>query len=311
MILVQVMFHCICPLEYCENGRKNTPIAVRLPMGWVLSGPLPSTSGLFLSCFEVVTQREFDPKLADQLRSWYDIESYGAYKQVDPRSSANAQADKILQETAYHDGSRYHVGMLWADDQISLPNNCFSALVQLKSFERRVGKDPNLKGQYFTTNRDDFLKSYMVKVKKSTCFKTDLPREWYLPHHPVFHPHKPSKVQRVLKRAAKFHGFSLKNAFLTGPDLLQNLIRVLIRFRQYQYAVFADIQGMFLQVGVPPRDQPSFHFFCGGRTQLKISLCTNTCVTFLEPKIRQHAPVLSSNGTQPTTKPRFAKPLLA
>ena len=47
---------------------------------------------------------------------------------------------------------------------------------------------------------------------------------------------------------------------LTGPDLLQNLIHVLLRFRQHQFAMSADIEGMFLQVGVPDCDQPSLRF---------------------------------------------------
>ena len=46
MILGQDVFHCIRPLEYFEADRPNTPIAFRLPLGWVLSGPLPSTTGL-------------------------------------------------------------------------------------------------------------------------------------------------------------------------------------------------------------------------------------------------------------------------
>ena len=87
------------------------------------------------------------------------------------RSAAEARAEKILQGTTYHDGSRYHVGMLRADDQISLRNNYFSALIQLKSPERRLGKDPKLKEQSFTTIRDEFSKGYIVKVEKSKCFK--------------------------------------------------------------------------------------------------------------------------------------------
>ena len=76
-----------------------------------------------------------------------------------------------------------------------------------------------------------------------------------------FPPYKSGKVRRVLSRAAKFQGSSLKNALLTGPALLQNLIHVLIRFRQNQYDVSAYIEGMFLQVDVIPQDQPSFCFF--------------------------------------------------
>ena len=65
---------------------------------------------------------------------------------------------------------------------------------------------------------------------------------------------------RVLNRAAKFQGKSLNHALLTGPDLLQSLIYILIRFRQHNYAVSADIEGMFLQVGVLPKDQLSLRF---------------------------------------------------
>ena len=64
----------------------------------------------------------------------------------------------------------------------------------------------------------------------------------------------------MLNGVAKLHGSSLNNALSTEPDLLQNLVHVLIRLRKYQYAVSADIEAMFLQVGVHPQDQPSFHF---------------------------------------------------
>ena len=260
MILGQDAFHAIRPLEYFESDRRNTPVAVRLPLGWVLSGPLPSTTGLFSTCFKAVTQQEHDCTLSDRLRSWYDIESYGAYKQVDSRSATDARATKILDETTYHDGSRYQVGKLWADDESCLPNNYFSALIQLKSLERRLQKDGDLKASYTKTINDDFSKGYIVQVDKTDCFKVDQPREWYLPHHPVVHPHKPGKVRRVLNGAAKFHGQSLNSALLAGPDLLQSLIHILFRFRQYPFAVSADIEGMFLQVGVIPRDRPSLRF---------------------------------------------------
>ena len=150
--------------------------------------------------------------------------------------------------------------MLWADDESSLPNNYFSALVQLKSLERRLEKTPELKASYAQTIKDDFDKGYIVQIDKSDCFRIDNPREWYLPLHTVFHPHKPGKVRRVLKGAAKFHGVSLNSKLLTGPDLLQTLIHVLMRFRQHPYAVSADIEGMFLQVGVIREDRPSLRF---------------------------------------------------
>ena len=192
-----------------------------------------------------MTQSESDSQLADQLRSWYEMESFAVKKEVDLRSAADARASKSLQDTTYHDGCRYQVGLLWADDDSSFPNNYFSALVQLKSLERRLERTPDLKSSYTQPIRDVFDKGYIVKVDKYDSFKVDNHREWYLPHHPVLHPHKPGKVRRVLNGAAQFHGVSLNNASLTRPDLLQTLIHVLMRFRQHPYAVYQYICQIF------------------------------------------------------------------
>ena len=261
MILGQDVFHFIRPLEYFDSDRKNTPVAVRLPMGWVLSGPLPSPSEFYSTCLKAVsTNKDVDSELAKQLRSWYDMELYGAFKQVDSRSAVDARAEKILDDQTYHDGSRYQIGMLWAEDDSSLPNIYFSALIQLKSQERRLAKDADLKERYSKTIQDVFSKGYIVNVDKGDCSKVNEVREWYLLHHPVVHPHKPGKVRRVSNGAAKFQGQSLNNLLLTGPDLLQNLIHILIRFRQHPHALSADIEGMFLQVSVIQDDRPSLRF---------------------------------------------------
>ena len=73
-------------------------------------------------------------------------------------------------------------------------------------------------------------------------------------------PKQSGTVRRVLNGASNFQGVSLNKVLLTGPDHLQNLIQTLIRFSQHQLAVSADIEGMFLQVGVLPFDQPARPF---------------------------------------------------
>ena len=73
-------------------------------------------------------------------------------------------------------------------------------------------------------------------------------------------PEPTGEMRKVVNGAAKFHSTSLNKSLLTGPELLQNLIHVLLRFRQHQFAVSGDIGGRFLQVGVPDCDQPSLRF---------------------------------------------------
>ena len=140
MILGQDVYHAIRPIEYFESDSKCAPVAVRLPIGWVLSGPLPATSKFISSCFKIVTEPETD--LAEQLKSWYDMESYGAVKEVEPRSSSDRRAVEILEKTTFNDGKRYQVGMLWSKDDLHLPNNYYSALVQLKFLEKKTFQGP-------------------------------------------------------------------------------------------------------------------------------------------------------------------------
>ena len=262
MILGQDVYHAIRPLEYFSADKKCSPFAVHLPIGWVLSVSLPSSWSLVSTCFKANIEQDLE--LACQVKSWYDMELYDAYKLVNPRSAADARAQEILDTKTFRNGQRYDVGMLWADDNIQLPNNHFLSLVQLKSLQKRLSRDTTLNENYANTIRENLEKGYLLTVPDPHKVEQRSDKEWYLPHHPVINPNKPGKVRRVLNGAAKFHGTSLDKSLLTGPDLLQNLIHVLLRFRQHQFAVSADIEGIFLQVGVSDCDQPSLLFFVAG-----------------------------------------------
>ena len=143
MILGQDVYHTIQPLESFAADEKCSPIAVHLPIGWVLSGPLPSFSGLVSTCLKANMVQDFE--LTSRVKFWYNMDSYGSPMQIDPRSAADARALDNLENTTVHNGKRYNVGILLAEDNIELPNNYFSALVQLKSLEKRLTKGQTLR----------------------------------------------------------------------------------------------------------------------------------------------------------------------
>ena len=188
VVIGQDYYHAVRPIEFILADDNNSPCSVRLLVGWVISGPLPSSIVSTSSCFKYVFE---DSSLTDQIKSWYELESYGAFKHVDARSAADKHALSKLNSETVHNGERYIVPMLWIDSNISLPNNYYSSLAQFKTLERSLSKDPEL-------------------------------------HHPVENQNKSGKVCRVLNEASKFHGTSLKKSLLVGPDLLQNLIFVLL-----------------------------------------------------------------------------------
>lgn len=68
---------------------------------------------------------------------------------------------------------------------------------------------------------------------------------WYLLIFGVYNPKKPGQIRVVFYSSAKFKGVSLNYVLLTGPDLNNKLLGVLLRFRKDSIAFIAAIQQMF------------------------------------------------------------------
>ena len=81
-------------------------------------------------------------------------------------------------------------------------------------------------------------------------YKSNSPdgRTWYLPHHGVYHPHKPSKLRVVFDCSAKLNGRSINKELLPGPDLANMLVGVLTGFRENKVAFMAHIEKMYFQI---------------------------------------------------------------
>ena len=79
----------------------------------------------------------------------------------------------------------------------------------------------------------------------------------YIPHQAVTNVNKPGKIRVVFDAGARYKNTSLNENLQKGPDLLNNLVGVLLRFRKRRYCVMADIEKMFYQVLVREQDRSS------------------------------------------------------
>ena len=143
---------------------------------------------------------------------------------------------------------------------------------QLKSLERRLQKDDTLRQRYQETIDTDVKAGYVRKVDQTELNETRDELQWYLPHHPVINPHKPEKVRRVCNAAAQYQGVALNDKLLSGPDLLQSLVGIIFRFREHQIALSADIEAMFLQIGVPSADSRCLRFLWRDNPEQRIEV---------------------------------------
>ena len=133
------------------------------------------------------------------------------------------------------------------------------ALRRLETTERGLRKAPEKAAAYQKTMQEYIDEGYARKLSEEER-RQSCDRCWYLPHHAVTNQNKPGKTRVVFDAASKYGGTSLNENLLTGPDFLLTIPGVLMRFRQEEVALNADIEKMFLQVGMKTEDQPALRF---------------------------------------------------
>ena len=85
----------------------------------------------------------------------------------------------------------------------------------------------------------------------------------------MYNINKPNKIRLVFDAAAKTNGTSFNDLLEAGPDLLESLIAVLIRFRQHQVAIVGDILDMFLRVKVIEEDRGAAKIVTKNQTYMR------------------------------------------
>ncbi|XP_066933229.1 uncharacterized protein [Clytia hemisphaerica] len=257
-----------CPkaLEPMEivHSRDNGPFAFRSRLGWCITGQVKSNSSS-TSCHRIQVQDRTDQYF--QVReSFKDLslkEMIVKASTLDFHESSQlitlSQDDKcffeIMKDIKYKDG-HYYLPLPLRDPHKIIPNNRSQCLQRAAWLKQRLLKNDRMFNDYKAFMQTNIEKGYVKLASNSpTPNKT-----WYIPHHGVYHPRKPDKIRVVFDCTAKYQGYCLNQELIQGPDLTNQLIGVLLRFRQYPVAVMAEIESMFYQVRVPEEFHDNLRF---------------------------------------------------
>ena len=71
----------------------------------------------------------------------------------------------------------------------------------------------------------------------------------------MYHAQKPGKIRVVFDCSAQYANMSINTKLVSGTDLANQIVGVLLRFRKEHVAFMADIKSMFYQVLVPPHQR--------------------------------------------------------
>ena len=149
----------------------------------------------------------------------------------------------------------------WLVDPRSLPDNYSSALATLKNTERKLRQDQTWAKVYNEQIQDMVNRGVARKLSEQELSEWEGPK-FYLSHLAVSNPKSLSTPVRIVFNSSQpFHGVSLNSSLAKGPDsYLNNLLGILLRWRENHVAIQADIRKMWNSIFIEPLEQHCHRF---------------------------------------------------
>ena len=180
--------------------------------------------------------------------------------EVDKLTQVEREEKIMIENSAEKVGKQWMIPYPWAKDPSSLPDNKNQAVKRLESTERRLLKNPDQATAYDNQMVEMEEMKFARKLSNEEIENYKGPVH-YISHHAVLRPEKKSTpVRIVFNSSSVYQGNRLNDYWKKGPDLLNNLFGVVLRFREKEVAVSGDISKMYHRVLIPERDQHVHRF---------------------------------------------------
>ena len=276
-----------------RNGPKGAPWAQRLTLGWTITGQmcLDFAGGPVHALVRRTNLRSANEITSLEVHPCQQTESYelvpcpNRFKimeslseqeerlrenifhtsREDNETSLSCEDRKFLEtmETGIHKNETGHweMPLPFRRTEVRMPSNLSQSVNRLNGLLRMLKKKPQMEKDYLA-----FMEKILSKGHASPVPQVDVKSEsqsgkvWYLPHFGVYHPKKPTQIRVVFDSSAEFEGVSLNKELLSGPDMMNSLLGVLIRFRRENTAVMCDVEQMFHSFHVNPSHRDFLRF---------------------------------------------------
>ena len=173
------------------------------------------------------------------------LPSNGINENLNKVSTEDIKFLKLMDEGCTRSDGLYQLQLPFWNSEVDLPNNRWLAERRLQCLKKKLQKD-----EKFLTDYIAFMDNLFNKGHASELAGIQPSIYWYIPHHGVYHPHKPDKIRVVFDCSSEFQGRSLNKEPLCGHDPTNQIVGILSRFRENEIALMAHIESIFYQVQV-------------------------------------------------------------
>lgn len=146
---------------------------------------------------------------------------------------------------------KYIVRLPFNGKEKELGNSYDLARKRFFILERRLSSNLELKEKY-----SKFLNEY-EDLKHMEQITVDSYEGFYLPHQAVLKKTSlTTKLRVVFDASARTStGMSLNDTLMTGSTIQENIVSLMLRFRQHVIALSADVEKMYRQFWIHPQDR--------------------------------------------------------
>ena len=262
------------PLEILQS-RNEGPYAFKTRLGWCIVGPVSQNNKNTVSCnriavrqadtkqvgthFFQVGNQVHDNEVPDMLKKIYNDDFTESYHMANKEVGTSQEDERflqILEEGAKLVNGHYEIPLPFRRVDIQLPNNKVQAEKRLASLKKKMARNNKFKDDYIEFMKELTSKGYAKESSKVA----ESGHCWYSPHHGVYHPNKSGKIRVVFDLSAEHYGVSINKKLLPGPDLTNQIVEMLLRFKEEPIAVTGDIKAMFHQAKVPEKERNYLRF---------------------------------------------------
>nr|XP_034305596.1 uncharacterized protein LOC117682359 [Crassostrea gigas] len=257
------------------TGPKKTPFAQRLGLGWVIIRDVclgkvhrPDLVRVMkTSVLHNGRTTQFNPcENHFQVREHQALDTYDTLFQKSPdddKIGLSVEDRKFLslmdEEFQKDENGKWIAPLPFRSPKPMMPNNRSQAWRRARILDASLKKN-EVKKTHFIEFMKKVFDSGAAEIAPVLDHESNN-EMWYLPIFGVYNSKKPNQVRGVFDSSAVYEGHSLNKVLMTGPDLTNSLIGILLRFRQDRYAVIADIEQMFYQFYVKKEHRDFLRFF--------------------------------------------------
>lgn len=239
-----IFFDLLCVGQIKLGPEK--PILHKTKLGWIISGQINNQiyeQNVNQACF-----LNINSDFHDNIERFWSIEE--AYPQFE-YSREEIECENHFSENTYRDSSgRFVVKLPLRDNYVNLGESRQAAINRFLSIERKLLNNPGFNKSYSNFMSEYQSLGHMTEVKLTNI----APTHYFLPHHGVEKSDSlTTRLRVVFDASAKTTtGISLNDTLKVGPNIQQDLLSILLRFRKHNVVLVGDIAKMYRQVQIDP-----------------------------------------------------------